>query len=144
MINGILEYLGNPASLLLSSAPFKFWKFRKTVEDDLPEIRIDYVSASNKFSFTCDNDEKIDTIFIESDNLGRELLDIPFSSSRNDVLGTLGVPSKSGDARRDPILGEYGPWDRFDKADYSIHILYHAYVDRIRRVTLARADAVSR
>jgi hypothetical protein len=55
-----------------------------------------------------------------------------------------GTPSKSGEARTDPYLGEFGPWDRFDKADYSIHILYHAHVDRIKRVSLARADAVSR
>ncbi|TPN34159.1 hypothetical protein FKO01_12075 [Mesorhizobium sp. B2-3-3] len=139
----MLDYLGKPASSLLTSPPFESWKFKRTFDNYLPDIRIDYVSARNKFSFICDEYEKIDTIFIEADNLDRELFDIPFSSSRNDVLGILGMPSKRGEPRTDPFLGEFGPWDRFDKADYLIHILYHAHVDRIRRVTLARADAVS-
>lgn len=113
-----------------------------TVDDDLPEIRINYVSARNKFSITCDIDDEIDCIFIEADRLDRDLLDIPFSSSRGDVLIRFGVPSKSGSARTDPILGEYGPWDRFDEARHSIHIEYQPNADRIRRVTLMRAGAV--
>lgn len=142
MANSMLDYLGNPASSLLMSPPFQSWKFKRTVDDDLPEIRINYVSARNKFSFICDSDEKIDTIFIEAANLDRDLLDIPFSWTRSDVLSSFGVPSKSGAARTDPFLGEYGPWDRFDKADHSIHVEYQPHADRIRRVTLMRADAV--
>ena len=143
MANALLDYLGNPASSLLTSPPFVSWKFRRTVDRLLPEIRIDYVSARNKFAFICDSDERINTIFIEADNLGRDLLDIPFSSSRNDVLSVLGMPAKSGAARKDPYLGKFGPWDRFDEAQYSIHVLYHPHADRIKRVSLARADAVS-
>ncbi|WP_146606172.1 hypothetical protein [Mesorhizobium kowhaii] len=142
MTNTILSYLGKPVSLLLTSPPFKSWKFKKTVDDDLPEIRINYVSARNKFSIICDDDEKIDTIFIESGNLDRDLFSIPFLWSRDDVLSNLGAPSKSGEARRDPILGEYGPWDRFDEAHHSIHVSYQAHADRIRMVTLMRADVV--
>lgn len=142
MTNVLLDYLGMPASALLTSPPFKPRTFKKTVDDDLPEIRINYVSASNNFSFTSDVDDKIDCIFIEADNLDRNLWDIPFSSSRNDVLSRFGVPSKSGAARTDPILGEYGPWDRFDETRHSIHIEYQPHADRIRRVTLMRADAV--
>jgi hypothetical protein len=143
MTNALLEYLGMPASSLLTSPPFQSWKFRRTVDHTPPEIRIDYVSARNKFSFISDDDERINTIFIEADNLGRDLLDIPFSSSRNAVLKIFGVPAKSGAARKDPYLGEFGPWDRFDEAQYSIHVLYHAHADRIKRISLARADAVS-
>lgn len=79
---------------------------------------------------------------MESDKIDRELFGIPFSSSRNDVLSIFGMPSKSGEARRDPFLGEYGPWDRFDEARHSIHFEYQPHADRIRRVTLMRADAV--
>lgn len=142
MANNILGYLGKPASSLLASSPFMSWKFKKTIDDDLPEIRINYVSKRNNFSITSDIDDKIDCIFIEADNLDRDLWDIPFSSSRNGVLSSFGTPSKSGAARTDPILGEYGPWDRFDEADHSIHIEYQPHADRIRRVTLMRADAV--
>ena len=142
MASALLDYLEKPASYLLTSPPFESWKFKRTVTDDLPEIRINYVSARNKFSFICGDDEAIDTIFIEADNLDRDLLGIPFSWSRKDVLSRFGVPSKSGVARTDPYLGEYGPWDRFDEADHSIHIEYQAHADRIRRVTLMRASAV--
>ncbi|MFD1983022.1 hypothetical protein ACFSOZ_10090 [Mesorhizobium newzealandense] len=142
MTNNILGYLGKPAASLLTSPPFNSWEFKRTVDDDLPEIRIDYVSVRNKFSITCDRDEKIDTIFIESEKLGRVFLGIAFSFSRNDVLNILGSPSKSGEARRDPFLGEYGPWDRFDEAHHSIHVSYQAHADRIRMVTLMRSDVV--
>ncbi|WP_202354043.1 hypothetical protein [Mesorhizobium sp. 113-3-3] len=142
MANAMLAYLGKPASSLLTLPPFESWKFQRTVTDDLPEIRIHYVSARNRFSFICDDDEMIDTIFIEADNLDRDLSDIPFSFSRNDVLSCFGAPSRSGAARSDPFLGEFGPWDRFDEAHHSIHIEYQPHADQIRRVTLMRADAV--
>jgi hypothetical protein len=43
----------------------------------------------------------------------------------------------------DPILGEYGPWDRFARLGYTIHVEYRADADCIKMITLMRPDVVS-
>ncbi|TRD00560.1 hypothetical protein FJV76_03855 [Mesorhizobium sp. WSM4303] len=139
----LLDYLGKPATHLLTSLPFKDWDFERSIDDDLPEQSINYEAGRHGFSFTCDNDETINTIFVESDDFDQSLLDIPFSLGRWEVQSILGAPSKSGKSHSDPVLGEYGPWDRYDEERHSIHIGYQPYADRIRRITLTRADMVS-
>lgn len=142
MTEPLIAYLGKPASVLLASPPFKFWTFKRSVEEDLPERLIDYVCAQHGLSLVCDSDDKIRSIFLEADHFEQNLLDIPFSSSRADVLSLLGIPSKIGNPHTDPILGEYGAWDRFDWSSHSIHIEYQPHADRIKMVTLMRADVV--
>jgi hypothetical protein len=138
----LLDFLGKPAALLLTSAPFRSWNFERSVDDDLPEQTINYKVSRRGFSFTCDSDETINTIFAESDDIDKSLIDIPFSTKRWEVRSMLGAPSKSGEPRSDPILGEYGPWDLYDEERHSIHIEYQPHADRIRRITLMRADVV--
>ncbi|RWE56472.1 MAG: hypothetical protein E5W09_19015 [Mesorhizobium sp.] len=137
-----LDYLGRPAAHLLTSAPFNTWQFKRTVDEDLPDNRVNHVADRCDFSFACDTDETITTIFIESDDFGQFLSGISFSRNRREVQGFLGAPSKSGKPYSDPILGEYGPWDRYDGGRHSIHIEYQPYADRIRRITLMREDVV--
>lgn len=138
----ILGYLGKHASELLTSSPFNVWKFERSVDSDLQETEINYVSRRNGLSIVCDSDERIDSIFIEADIFDQALFEIPFSSKRSEVLGILGKPTKSGAAHRDVILGEYGAWDRFDQASHSIHVEYRPDADRIKRVTLMRGHVV--
>ncbi|RAZ89179.1 hypothetical protein DPM33_19695 [Mesorhizobium hawassense] len=135
-----LDYLGRPASDLLTLPPFNTWHFKRTVDDDLPDIEINYVADRNNFSFMCDRHETIATIFVASDDFGQFLGGISFSCNRQEVNGFLGTPSKSGKPYNDPILGEYGSWDRYDDGRQSIHVEYEPDADRIRRVTLMRAD----
>ncbi|TIT77765.1 MAG: hypothetical protein E5W56_07875 [Mesorhizobium sp.] len=138
----LLDFLGKPASHLLTSDPFKLWDFERSVDDDLPEQTVNFEAGRQGFSFTCDSDETINTIFVESDDFDKSLIEISFSTRRWEVQSILGLPSKSGKPHTDPILGEYGPWDRYDEERYSIHIEYQPYADRIRRITLMRTDVV--
>ncbi len=39
----LANYLRKTAGILLGDLPFKNWDFEKSVENDLPKIRIDYV-----------------------------------------------------------------------------------------------------
>lgn len=142
MTDTLVKYLGKPVSELLESPPFKFWAFERSVDEDLPDRIINYTSDQQSFHLICDNDEKIQTIFLTADHFDETRFCIPFSLRRREALSLLGVPSKSGDAHTDPILGEYGPWDRFDCAGHSIHIEYQPHADRIKMVTLMRADVV--
>lgn len=139
------KYLGNPASNLLNDEPFKRWSFDKSFENDLDEPIIDYVFPQNGMDFVCDGDEIVSTIFLYADEnryFNEGVSEIPFSFVRRQVIECLGSPSKSGDRTSDPILGEYGPWDRFAKPTYSIHVEYGLNEARIKKITLMRADVV--
>lgn len=145
-IEMIASYLGKDASALLAEQPFKSWKYEKSFEDDLEKPRIDYVFAQGGMDFVCDGEDNIRTIFLYSDDLrcfNEKIQDLPLTSSRKTVIDYLGVPSKSGGKISDPILGEYGAWDRFVRSGYVIHVEYCLDVDIINKITLMRTDVVS-
>jgi hypothetical protein len=144
-IRNIEKYLGNPASAILSEAPFRDWIFERRVENDLKNPRVDYIFEKNGLDFICDKDENIRTIFVFNDKnrfFEEGLADFPFSLTRAEVLERLGSPSKSGGLANDPILGDSGAWDRFAKSGYSIHIEYRLDSDCINKITFMRADVV--
>lgn len=131
--------------MLLAEAPFKNWTFEKSFENDLDEPLIDYVFLENGVDFVCDGEDKLATIFLYSDGarcFQEGLRDLPFASTRREVIQRLGSPSKSGGKHSDPILGDYGPWDRFARSAYSIHVEYALDADAISTITLMRADVV--
>ena len=139
------EYLGKLATTMLSDAPFKDWTFDKSFEKDLDELRIDYIFPRNGLDFICDGDDRVRTIFLYSDDHRRfeeGIVDFPFSLTRQEVMERLGSPSKSGGPVNDPILGNFGTWDRFARLGYSIHVEYRADSDRINKITFMRSDVV--
>lgn len=142
MIDKLTKYLGQNSYALISSYPFNDWVFDRTVDEDLPEKTVNYVESHGEFSMVCDSNEKIRAIFLKSSNFDEEFIGFPFSYSRDQVLSIMGAPSKSGAAYNDPILGKYGPWDRYDLHEYSMHVGYRADEDKIESVTLIRADVV--
>lgn len=118
--------------------------FKRTVENDLPIQIIDYVCVDKGLSLACESNERIRSIFLEAADLIYSELGLPLQCGRRVVLADLGVPSSSGKPRVHPILGEYGPWDRFDYENHSIHISYDPRSDKIRILTLMRSDVVPR
>jgi hypothetical protein len=138
----LMDYLGMAASALLEAEPFKSWKFDRTIENDLAERLIDYVCDVEGFSMTCDADDTIRSIFLQSSALVQAELNLPPQCGRSDVLASLGAPLRSGEAFKDIVLGEYGGWDRYEKERYSLHIEYAPRADRIKMVTLIRPDAI--
>lgn len=144
-LESLSKYLGMKATMLLGEPPFSEWAFTRSVDDDLAELRINYVCETDGIDVVCDKNEDISTIFLHADelrHLSEDVEDMPFESSRQEVLTRLGAPSKSGERYSDPILGEYGEWDRFARPGYAIHIEYGIDEDVIRRITLMRADVV--
>lgn len=139
------EYLGMLSATLLKSGPFNNWPVDRTVVEDLDEPRIHYLFEGNGLEVSCDVDERISTLFLFSEDHGgfdESLFEIPFSLTRDQVRDHFGSPSKSGEGRKHPILGEYGAWDRFRRPGMTIHVEYHPSADRISKITLMRADAV--
>jgi hypothetical protein len=130
---------------MLGNTPYNSWPFEKSFEDDLQEPIIHYVFPQHGLELRCDRDDRISTIFLYSDKFSgfdERLLDVPFSSTRQQVKEHFGPPSKSGGQINDPILGVYGAWDRFTRAGYTIHVEYQADADRVKMITLIRADMV--
>jgi hypothetical protein len=144
-IEALSNYLGRQASTLLDDQPFKNWTFEKSVETDLEKPLINYVFARDGMDFVCDEDDKINCIFLYADEsrcFKEGVQDLPFTSIRREVIARLGSPSKSGGPTRHPILGEYGEWDRFECTGYVIHIEYRLDAEAISKITLMRADVV--
>jgi hypothetical protein len=142
MTKSLANYLGRPVYTMLEDAPFKNWPVQKSFDEDShAEPAFGYVFPHHGRSLRCDSDGMIGVIFLYSDlynGLDETLLDAPFSSNRQQVIARLGQPSKSGGPRTDPVLGEYGPWDRFARPGHTTHVEYRADSDRIRMITLMR------
>ena len=142
-IGDLVSYLGGPASAMLSDAPFKDWKVERSVEPELPERRIYYTFPNNGLDARCDARDKVATIFIYADEARRfeeSIVDLPLTSTRREIHERLGPPTRSGPGLKDPIIGEFGAWDRFKLPGYSLHVEYRVGLDCIRMVTLMRDD----
>ena len=132
---------------MLGEVPFSLWPVEKSIEDDPGVPLVHYVFPKHGMELCCDLDDRISVIFLFADEFGgfdESLLGIPFSWSRREVIAYFGAPSKSGAARKDPILGEYGPWDRFLVRGYAVRVEYRTDADCIKDITLMREDAIPR
>lgn len=136
----LAQFLGRTIEEFLSG-PFDGWLPEVSVEGDLVPILTDYVFPDRGLAVVCNDHNVIQTIFVHSTFEGG-LADLPSSLCRRQIIERLGTPSKSGEARNSPILGSYGPWDRFDHPAYSLHVQYGLEIDQIVKVTLMRSDIV--
>ena len=146
MTKNLGPYLDHPVCKMLEDEPFRNWTFEKSFDEDILEVPIfHYVFPQHGLALRCDHNEKISAMFLYSDKFNgfdERLLDLPFSTNRQQVIERLGSPSKSGSKSSDPILGEYGPWDRFARGGHVIHVEYRADADRIKMIILMRDDVV--
>lgn len=145
MVRILANQLGSPASAVLEDEQFKDWPVERSVEQELEVPILEYVYPKHGLELLCDPDDRIHTIFLKSDKFVRfdkSVLDVPFSSNRQQVLESLGQPSRSGKKRLSAILGERGPWDQFTRPGYAIHVEYPTDSDHVKMITLMRADMV--
>jgi hypothetical protein len=82
----------------------------------------------------------VETIFLYPQHGAVLPLSLQPSHSRPEVRALLGEPSGSGGGIRVPVLGEVGPWDRFDSDTASVHVEY-SDSGLISMVTLMTARA---
>ena len=144
-IESMAAYLGKPASAILSDTLFRGWRFNRSADRDLDKPVIDYIFLDHGLDFVCDEDDSVATIFLHADErrlFDEAIIDLPLSSDREDIIGRLGRPAKSGKGLQDPVFGDLGPWDRFLRPSYAIHIEYCVGVDRIKKLTLMRNDMI--
>lgn len=133
-------FLGLEAKDLLHSRPFSEWEVTRSVERD-PKVEVRYVFDGHGVELTCDESERIRSIFVHRGD-GEALAGIPFSLSRVEVLARHGSPSSSGGPVQIPVLGDSGAWDRFTLAAAVLHVQYRLDRDEIDMVTFMRPDVV--
>lgn len=141
----ISDYLGLHASIMLNDGPFKKWTYERSLEEDLDPPIVHYVFPRRGLELRCDDDEKISVIFLrfdEQEAFDENLVDLPFSWTREQVVNRFGMPSKSGEKSNHPLLGAYGAWDRFTVAGYTIRFEYNMDSMGIRKMTFMRNDVV--
>ena len=131
----MIRYLGRSASDLLGDKPFASWPFERSVETELEEPEVYYVFDGHGLRLTCDSQEVVRSIFIHQD-FDTTLVELPFDLTRGDLLRTYGQPAKSGEALKDPILGEYGGWDRYHLDNYFVHFQFEPGENSVSMITL--------
>ncbi len=136
------ELLGKSVTDVLLDAPFCDWSFKKSVDDDLDEPLVNFEFEDHGISFRCRDIEKISTIFLSADGEAATVFELPTSLTRDEVRNQFGVPNASGEGLVDPILGTYGPYDRFDYPDHSVHFEFFPDRDKIKLITLMTSSVV--
>ena len=138
----IAEFLGKPVSSLLEAEPFKNWPIEGSVSDDSDPPVAYYTFLGCGLQLECDREpEIVSSVFLHAEeHAGIVLSEVPFNQSRAQVLARFGSPSRSGERMSDPVLGEFGSWDRFQMPDYTIHFQYDLESDTIKMITLMRND----
>ncbi|MEM6962563.1 MAG: hypothetical protein AAF550_12610, partial [Myxococcota bacterium] len=126
----VSRFLGRKASDLLSEEPFNGWEFLRSVEDELDPPIVEYVFCNRGVELQCSENEEVQVIFLFADQLddvdgallGRSAL--CFGQKRQRLTEAFGAPEASGDAWSDPVLGDYGAWDRFSLDTCVVHVEY--------------------
>lgn len=129
------KYLGTHVNSLLSDSPFSEWEYERSVEKDLDRPAVLYVFKNKGLEIRCSEDEKVESIFCIAGEFDDSLIEYSFSQRRGQLLAALGDPEKSGLKMEDPILGNYGAWDRFRKDEIVIHFQYTFENDEIEKIT---------
>lgn len=139
----LAKYLNKHISKLLEIDPIKNWPVdRELIEYDDPP-RIGYTFEGSGLQVSCDMGERIQSIFLELEMHDKFLLsEVQFTQNRTQIIKRFGTPSKSGEGISDAILGEFGPWDRFQNSEYTLHVQYTILSDGIEKITLMRNDVV--
>ena len=143
-------FLNRKIDALLSAFPT--WRFeRQVIEDDLDEnlpTRVCYASKSNGLQVVCDAADTVKVIFAYSS--GHEgfvayrdaVAGVELAWDRQRVRARLGVPSKTTEAQTLPVLGTYGPSDRYDFPSHSVHFQFHPIDPRVDLITIMSPDSV--
>jgi len=135
------EYLGKNVDCLLQSAPFKQWPVKRAVDSDADPPVIGYVFEGCGLQLNCDMDGRVRSIFLEAEEHdGYIMSEVQLDSSRERVIELFGTPSKSGGSTSHPVLGDLGPWDRFRRPGYTVHVEYRIGSEGIEKITLMRND----
>ncbi len=143
MTMGLAVFLGGSIDELLRANPFASWKFVRSVEDD-PKVEFRYEFVERGVEVVCDEADCVQTIFVHRDGCGEPLTEIPFRSTRQQVLSRFGAPTRSGGAVSLPGIGRRGPWDRFSLDGHLVHVQYCVDRDEVEIITLMRPDAIRR
>lgn len=142
----LAHYLGKPSAYLLEAEPFRGWPVERHVDNESDPPEVGYVLTNVGLEFRCDSqDERVRTLFVTAAECqGIVLSEIPLYLCREDILERFGTPSKCGKGSTHPVLGNSGPWDRFQRSAYTLHVEYRTDADSIQMITSMRNDVVPR
>lgn len=139
MKHNLIDYLGNPAADMLKDSPFNQWPVKRSFGEDPEEPSFHYVFPQHGLELRCDDDDQINVIFLYSEKYNGfddSLINWRFCWGRSEVRARLGVPSKSAERSSSVILGDSGPWDRFENVVYSLHFEYGINANHIDKITI--------
>ena len=142
MTNKAAELLGKSVTDVLRVAPFCDWPFEKSADNDLDEPLIYFEFKDHGVSLTCRDIQIISTIHFSATGQAASHFELPTFLTRDGVRDQFGIPHASGEGMDDPVLGRYGPFDRYDHPDHSVHFEFFPDDDRIKLITLMASPVV--
>ena len=137
-----VDLLGKSATDVLPTAPFCNWSFERSVDENLDEPLVYFEFADQGIDFTCRDVERISTIFFRATGEAAKVFELPTSLTRDEIRDQFGTPSASGEGMVDPVLGTYGPYDRYDYPEYSAHFEFFRDQDKIKLITFMTQSVV--
>lgn len=121
MFEAFTSQLGKPVQQLLESSLGR-WPLHRHL--------LSYKNSRCGIEVSIDYFENVRSIFLKPGDVAHQLLELPFSTPRSEVLNLLGAPSRSGSAP-----GTNAPWDRFDRPGHAVHCEYDRAASSLTRIT---------
>lgn len=141
-MNNICDYIDRDVEEMLADSPFCEWIFEKTSVDDLPAPETHYEFQGRGVGVRCDREGKVDVIFLYvQQECDQKLFNIPFNWNREQVRGYFGIPTKSSNGSRHPVLGEILAWDQFCVDAGVLHFEYSIKGLVINKITIMSSEA---
>ncbi len=116
-------------------------KGTREVFSELPRPLIHDLFPAHGLEFRSDDANQVQTVFLAGPSrtvVTVSGIDLRLGLTRAEVVASLGAASASGPPVHDPILGDYGPWDRFVMPGCRVHVEYALQGDGVRRMTFSR------
>jgi len=107
-------------------------------DDEQQEYSIE--SPCGKWEVSLDSNNIITTVFLYLNNGCNGILDLDRTMGRSDVLSLLGDPISTGEPHSDPILGEFGAWEKYFYNNLYVHIEHECEDRNIKQITIMVDD----
>lgn len=109
-----------------------------------------YLAGGHGFELSCDADGTVKLVSFFGPGAQPDVrayaetlpAGLTFQSSPEQVRRALGNPSISGPEQLVPNVGRVGPWDRFDRSTFSMHVQYNLRGRRIFVIQLLATDRI--
>jgi len=142
-LDSVALLIGKKAEDVISDRMFYNMK-REDIYDEDDDIKPHgYSFHENGIDINIDDKGDVVAIFLSQKHIrSTEIYGITSNISRTFLINNIGNPVKTGGKFIDDILGEFGPWDRFEYGEFCLHAEYDVDGEIVKTLTLMDKSVV--